>query len=537
MSTKQLFVRHIFDGGWATDFGPSSDVGPDQAGMLRVPFLVNAENTIYNLDGSPRKAPGTTKLNSVSLDDGSHGAETIKGLFDFWISGASGASTQHRVLHIGSTIKRDDADGTFVNLFTGLDHDAVPCYTVLEDILIISSDASADVPKSWDGSTAQNLAGTPPNFSFACTHKNRVWAAGVPGNPSRLYYSVLLNGEDWIGSGSGSIDIDPSDGDRITGIISHKNELWVFKGPYKGSIHRISGSSPTGDDPFARATFINGLGAVNHNTLFRARDDIGFMWSDGSIHSLNATAAYGDFHEAALSRPISRYLREHVNFTALKHCWAQNWSDYGIVLFTYPIDGSASPNAILMMDYRFEPVRWAPWPGFSNLAGCLASVIDPTANNQRIIMSGGSDGFVRKLGQPTRSIDGDSAIAFRVTLPHLTYGVPISMKTIEGGSIGIQPLNNGNLTFGWQRDAQAQQTYTVAQGGGDVLGPADADEFVLDTSTLGGAQFIDRFFSLEEGGEFRSIQIEVNNSANNEDVDIRSLSAILSVGAWSLENQ
>jgi hypothetical protein len=67
-------------------------------------------------------------------------------------------------------------------------------------------------------------------------------------NPSRLYYSANVDPEDWVGVGSGSIDIDINDGDMITGIASYQDNLFVFKGPNKGSIHRITGSSPTGSD-------------------------------------------------------------------------------------------------------------------------------------------------------------------------------------------------------------------------------------------------------------------------------------------------
>jgi hypothetical protein len=256
---NQIIVNHIVGGGWATDFGEISDVAPDANGNVTVPFLVDARNILFTLDGGIRKMPGTAKLNASALESGA----VIKGMFDYW----QGAAAQHRVLHVGTKIKRDDADGTFIDLFTGLTADAVPSYTQLDDILIMASDNSGDVPRSWDGTTAQNLAGTPPNFSICETHKNRVFAAGVPGNTSRLYYCVLLDPEDWVGSGSGSIDIDPEDGDEIRAIISHRDELWVFKGPNKGSIHRITGSAPTGGDSFARLTFARGVGAVGQNTV------------------------------------------------------------------------------------------------------------------------------------------------------------------------------------------------------------------------------------------------------------------------------
>jgi len=87
------------------------------------------------------------------------------------------------------------------------------------------------------------------------------------------------------------------------------------------------------------------------------------------------------------------------------------------------------------------------------------------------------------------------------------------------------------VTFGWERDNNAQQTQSVAQGGTAVL-----DSFVLGTDTLGGARFVDTFFRAEEGGAFRSISYEVSNNTAGEDVEIHSISAILERGAISLEN-
>lgn len=530
MPTRNIFIRHIFQGGWSTDFGPTVDISPDNTGKVPIPFLIDVDNCFYELDGGPHKIGGTKKLNPTVIESG----EQIRGLFDYWRQGTVGSPTQKRVVHAGTKILQDNADGIFSDLFTGLEDDKVPSYTTFDDILIIASDSNIDVPKSWDQTTAQNLAGTPPNFAFSATHKNRSWAAGEAANPSRLYYCELLDPEDWTGAGSGSIDIDPGDGDIITAIASHKNELWVFKGPYKGSIHRITGSAPTGSDSFARTTFIEGLGSVSHNLLFRFRDDLGFVWSDGTVHSLNATSAFGDFNESALSRPIHKYLRERLNLSRLTHAWAATDVNRSHVLFSVPTDTSADNNLLLMFSYSFEPVRWAPWPAFSS--GSVARIIDQANKNLPTIFVGDNDGFVRKTNQADHSMDGVTAINALITLPYLNYGFPISKKTISIASVGIAPKGSYSATLGWRRDNNAQQTHTFTQGGGDVLGPATSNVFTLGDSLLSGSEYVDRFMDLEEGGEFRSIQFQVKNSGFNEDLEVHSISAAIKQQAWSTEN-
>lgn len=530
MSSKRLHIRHLFGGGYASDFGPSADISPNQAGDMVWPYLIEAENVFFELDGGPHKIGGTSKLNSSVIESG----EQIRGLFDFWMQGISNAPTQKRVVHAGTKILADAADGTFSSIKTGLTDEAVPCYTIFNDNLIISSDQ--DVPQSYDGTTCADLAGDPPPFAFSCAHKNHVWAAGNAALPSRLYYSKQLDETNWETSGSphatsGHIDIDPDDGDRITAIASHKNDLWVFKGPYKGSIHRITGSANTGSDAFSRITFINGIGAVNHNTLFRYRDDLGFMWSDGTIHSLAATAAYGDFNESALSRPIHRYLKEHLNHLYLTRAWAATSVAKNIVCFTVPVDTSTFCNQVLMMDFSRQQVWWAKWPALN--ANCIARVIDASQSSQPILMIGGRDGYVRKTDMVTRSLDGSTAIAARVDTPYNNYGSAITTKTLAQASLGIAPKGDFDIRFGWTRDDSAQQTETVTQGGGDVLGTASANQFTLDTSALGGSLYVDRFMDLSEGGEFRSISYQLFNTGLSEDMEIHSVSVGLEVGAHS----
>ena len=534
MTTADKFIQHGFGGGFATDFGPTTNSAPNQAGQIVIPFLVDAENVFFELDGGPHKIPGTEKINGAAFESGAQ----IRGVYDYWQTGTAGSPSQHRILHVSTVIKKDDGDGTFTDLFTGLQDDALPDYTTFDDILIIGSDAS-DVPRSWDGTTAQNLAGTPPNFSVSVAHKNRAWAIGVNTNRSRLYYSVLLDPEDWIGSGSGSIDIDPDDGDSNTAIISHKDDLWVFKGPYKGSIHRITGSAPTGSDAFARKPFISGVGAVAQRLVFRYRDDIGFVWSDGTVRSLSVTAEFGDMREASLSGQggINNYLRDNIVFSSLKKGQTANDDVRGVVLFGLPVGGSSEPNQVLAMDYRFNPVRWSLLPAFGDNFGptSMASVIDSANSDQRNVFLGGNDGFLRRSERSDRSIDGSTAISYKVTTPFLNYGVPHIMKSITDASLGLSPKNDGSLTFGWSRDNSTQQTTTVTQGGTDVLGTAAANQFTLGTSTLGGGQFVDRFMQ-ELSGEFRAIQYQVTNSVNSEDVEVHTIGSSIQGGGFSTEN-
>jgi len=618
MTTKNVQIRMLFGGGWATDLGPTAHTPPDPTGQLTVPFFVDAENCVYDLDGGPRKIGGTERIYSTALGSPS----TIRGLMDYWAFGALGSPSQHRVVHVGADVMADNGDGSFVTVLASADRDvnSIPSYAVNNDQLIIMSDAD-EAPLKWNNTGDASVLGTnTPKFSFGVNHRNRFFASGNQALPSRLYYSEPLpNGADgdWDAVEAGFIDINPSDGDAITGLVSHKRILWIFKGPNDGSIHTLSGDTPLGGVtvfatalspvPFTLNLFIQGVGAAGHNSIFRFRDDVGFIdGKTGSVRSLNATDQFGDFREASLSLPINDYLLDRVNTGALKGAWAIDDVSSGASLMTLPVDTSTSNNVILNMDYRFDPPRWSQWPAVS--AQCLASVIDPGRANRQTPFIGDTSGFVRRTNAANRSIDETTAINYKLTLPYLDFGNPVAKKTFARGSVGIQPKGAYNGTFGWSRDDNAQQTITFDQSTGDVLaGSADSDDilsciqngsdvrfttdgahglvvgdivalsgtttydgietitaktsgtfdvtatfvatttgtvqisstanfFTLGTSVLGGSRFVDRFFALEEGGEFRSIQFQITQGVLNQDIEVHSLFAELELGADSTEN-
>lgn len=529
MPTKLNWITATFGGGWATDFGPVFRQAPGQDGRLVLPFLTTAQNVVYELNGGVRKMPGTSKLNASALESGA----TVEGLYDFWRQGTTGAPLQRRVIHIGTKVKADNADGVFADIGTGFQSGATPNYATFDDLLIISNDASADVPKSWDQTTFQTLAGTPPNFSFSVRHKNRMWAAGNYAAPSRLYYSVNLDPEDWVGATSGSIDIDPSDGDMITGLASFRNELWVFKGPYKGSIHRITGSSAS---DFARTTFIDGLGAAWQSGIFQLPNDLGFISPRGTIHSLVATDRFGDYEQSALSFPINQTLRTQLSHAYMRKWWAATDLDSGYTLIAITPSGQTTNTKQLMMDFRFstmgEPFpRWALWDTYAT--GCIAPVVD-TGNRLRLF-AGGTDGYVYKLDQADRT-HNTGAITMNATSPFLTYGAEHVEKTIYVVGLELAPKSDQNVTFKWLRDGQTQQSATVTQGGSAVLGPWSTNQFTLDTSTLGGTRYMTRYVELEEGGTFRAIQYTVSDAITSSDCEVHAVTTAIEGNGISTEN-
>ena len=537
MASRTPWIRHVFAGGWATDFGQIIDAQVPNTLVMPIPFLLTAENHLYELHGGPRKAPGTSKLNSSQMESGA----AIRGMYDAWFSGTSGAPSQRRICDVGTKIKADNADGTFSDIATGRTATGVSCYAMLDDFVVIAN--TADALSKWDGTTFSAVSGgSPTNIKCICEHKGFLFGGGASAAPSALRYTDQFTPNTW----SGTIQVGPDDGDGIMAVASHKGELLVFKGPYKGSIWRLTGSS---NSDFALVPFVKGIGCAGANLVAPFGDDLIFVWVDGQAYTLSATANYGDYQEVALTRPIATFLRDNVVASQLHKASLVVDSGLGVVWINLPTQGSATPNTLLAMDYRFSPPRWSYLPAYSSYCYSLMEMIDSANSNRRIVSIGGADGYIRKFNQSTRTIDGTVAIPERAKTPFFSYGSPWSMKTIE--QVSLASANRGgagkSITFSWTRSAGASgggstQSVSVAErGGGFILGdgitPGLGDE-LSDGVILGaGVGYGENFMSLETGGEFRAIQYGIEQVTLSQDCEIYALSVRVKPGADSYDNQ
>ena len=523
-TSNTQFITHRWSGGWAPNYGKLVSNLPTQTTSIEIPFALEAKNIFWSLDGGFSQVGGTAKMSAL-LESG----EEVMGLFDYWRIGTSGSSTRRKVCHVGTFIYEDQDTDTWQKLgvatYTSLQNAKHPNYTTFNDLLIITSDSNTDVPYSWDQTTFQVLAGSPPNFAFAVEHKGRLWAAGVAANPSRLYYSGKDDPELWPPTSSGIgapgyIDISPGDGDEIRGIASYKNDLWVFKGPNKGSIHRITGSSPS---DFSRTLFIRGLPCAGHSTIVSFKDDLLFMTPSGSMRSLKATAAFGDYNDAAITFPINQWLLDNLKFSALKTAWTVNDPATSHLYIAVPTGSSTVNNLVLCYDYQFSniqrPDRWSritDWPVHS-LANMIVAGL-PT------VYAGGADGYIRSTNTAAKSIDATTPITPVVTSPFMNYGSSIQFKTIAAMGFTLSTTGNDSLTFRWVRDSTFDQIVTISQGAveGVALGV-----FVLDADQLTGGvgRIIEVFYDMEEGGHFRWIQYQLENNVLNDDLVVHAFLA------------
>ena len=128
------------------------------------------------------------------------------------------------------------------------------------DFLIIANGEHQLI--KWDGiSATAELFGSAEKVSnihvnFLAMHYSRLFCAGDPRNPSRLYWSAppgtsgttVRTIEDWSrddaseNTSGGYVEVGNTGGDPITGLCPLSNQLLIFK---RGSIYRLLGDRPS----------------------------------------------------------------------------------------------------------------------------------------------------------------------------------------------------------------------------------------------------------------------------------------------------
>lgn len=134
---------------------------------------------------------------------------------------------------------------------------------------------------------------TPPGNTM-CVHKERIWIAGDPEFPSRLYYSKITpdgSNDDWeqtsSTTSSGFVDVAPGNGQGITKIIEYSDAIVIFKDDstfilnYDGVVSR------------GQLVQVNNVIGAQNNQCVIEYENILFVYHQGKVYAF----ANGNFQQ------------------------------------------------------------------------------------------------------------------------------------------------------------------------------------------------------------------------------------------------
>lgn len=443
-----------------------------------------AENITYGLNAERKKRPGFTRYNGTSI-----GAFNVNALADFWrYDGVTLNPQQLFVATAGGQIWSSVGNGEWGSEASFGSDGSLTTNILIAGGFAVFSDG-VNTPKKFDmtdvtdlgTSTGPFAGGAPPNFTAGSYHLSRIFAVGIPDNPSGFQVSAGGDVTVWSGTDTLTTTLDKDDGDAIVGISRpfHKR-VYMFKGPNYGSIHEIAGNTL---GTLERDKVFEGLPLHNHKALITTPNDI-FWLSHFGIHSLVTTQNYGDTQTAFLSFPIQDLFTSELNQARIGNAIGF-WNPLrGIVGWWVTSAGSSENDWALVYHYLIsDPAPrgkkfWSIWKlgGGIKVKSSAVMLTPRTATLQaalpRLYVGGAGDGLVFAGDQTSLTDDGSAYTARVKTGINLHVGSKGPMQEMQFYSVStfFNPVGNYDHQLNVTVDNRTQAFTVRMQGAGDVLG-------------------------------------------------------------------
>ena len=295
----------------------------------------------------------------------------------------------------GDDVKHTVADTTgdwqFVNF-----NDRLHCFHT--GVIPQRYDGSLGVDSKWTAH-ATDPASISSLFDPSCGmgYYGRIWAGGVAEAKDVVYYSNLLDGDDWTGGDTGLIDLAKVWGtDEIVALAPFYGKLVIF-----GKNNIVIYDSPTVVGSLAVNEVIRGIGLVSRDTVQAIGDDLVFLSSTG-LRSLARTTEKDKLPLQDLSLNIKDTLIRNIgNSTNVKSVYVESEGIY-IMSFVdkninYIFDFKhGTPNgAPRITTWTFDSDREPASLAYTNLYGLLVGQQD-----------GGLAGYERYFDTDAAAADG-----------------------------------------------------------------------------------------------------------------------------------
>jgi len=248
---------------------------------------------------------------------------------------ASGADVKH-------TVANSSGDWQFINFNNRL-------HCLHTGVLPQRYDGSLGSGAKWTAH-ATDPASISTLFDPSCGMGayGKLWVGGVTEAPDVVYYSVLLDGDDWTGTGSGNIDLKTVWGtDEIVAIAPFYGQLVIF-----GKNNIVVYDNPESGGTLALNEVIKGVGCVSRDSVQAIADDLVFL-SETGLRSLARTTEKDKLPMQDLSLSIKDTLIRNIGqSTNVKSVYLEN---EGIYIMTF-----TDKNITYVFDFKHATPQQVP---------------------------------------------------------------------------------------------------------------------------------------------------------------------------------
>lgn len=307
-----------------------------------------------------------------------------------------------------------------------------------------------DTPVVEPMTTHAHFHGPAPHANEVLAAYGRLWAADFENDKSTVYWSRLLIGHDWGGTGSGSIDISdvwPDGYDEIVALAAHNNHLLIF-----GKHSIVVYQNATSPANMSLADTISGIGCVDRDTVQYTGTDVIFLSQTG-LKSFGRTIQEKSMPISSLSGSITRDLLDAISEEDEGYSSVYS-PENNFYLLTFQ-----SQDLTYCFDVRgtlengsYRVTRW-PFTGFK----CYERL------DNGVLYVGSSEG----IGQYSGYSDNGNSYKFSYFSPSLTFGDPSRVKLLKKLRPTLIGGRDTSTTLSWAYDFdESYNTATVVVGRG-----------------------------------------------------------------------
>lgn len=391
---------------------------------------------------------------------------------------------------------------------------------------------------SYFNGTNTTRPGTMPKAKFSVYYQNKHIAAGVPGQPSRLYISNVSDATDFtvttggtqpqpdstndaengntnvpgatVFSGTPSlteanvIDVRKNDGDKITGLGVFQDVLIVFK---ERSIYQVTFDT-SGNPTVTPITYATGC--VSHKSIVAVENDLYFLSREGVRVLGNEPQFFTAIRTQVLSIRVKPTI-DSINKTYYSRCNAIYFDNKYIL--GHPTGTSSSVSRCLVYDRRFQ--AFTVWSNFNAID--MVKFIDSN-NEEKLYFLDVTGTQVYGRVEGTYADAGAAIEAYVVSKaqdignPDITkFWVDIRLMFRRlSGQVSLTIYSDDNVTVG---------TATLGSGAARGMGMNMLGSFKLATdgeTTTATSTFVDNPQSIGLNLDSRSMKFKIYNNRVNE---------------------
>jgi len=340
--------------------------------------------------------------------------------------------------------------------------------------------------------------GAPQTPKYAELHKERLVLAGDSSAPNVVYWSDRYEMDDFLGAGSGYIDI----GDTVTGIRSFRETLVIFGTDSIWTLTNIEGALNL--KPITR-----NVGCIDGFSIQEFGGDLLFLARDG-IRTLAATDRIGDLELGIVSRNITPVLTSIITNIAnysISSTVIRKRNQYRL----YYSDNTSVSKAIIGV-LRPTQEGGTSWE-WSEINGweAPATISSQGSTPEEDVWHGDYDGYVYKE-DASGSFDG---AAFKSTYETVDSGFgDISLrKTLHEVTLSTNAEGSLSLTVKPTIDYGDNTIHQPEILTSDTLYPAAIiGQFVIGQDVLGARKIPLIKINLEGSGYSTSFKFETNDT-------------------------